>query len=565
VRLVTAMPITILTVGQSGGGNSNFAGFHLDNVSFIDTSKNGSVLGGLLIYDTSDAEIAYCDFENFNGQTADPANDGTHTFPNILAYGIKANPGAQGAFNNNIMLIHDKGKNNSVFYDSSPWGQDGPIVIGGDIFPVIPASTGSGFTGPCYGFITAGPVQMYGTHFDSGVNNTDSSACWCLKMYSAGLVRAKFESSATPHGNAVQIAGGSTASPTVATAAQSANHLYVTITVSGSSTNNFSVGQFVTVSGCTTDTTYNGTFLITSSTAGLGGSFTYDDAVTSPTSAGCGVAGLTTSAADVEAIVNNTPTGVSIQSLATNNKVTVVVPSTASVANPITDAGTNDITQVVTSTGNGNTYTYNGAATFNGSLTVPVAAGGFASATNGLIAYNSTSNAYHVAVSSTDVNLPTITPSAPTTGHCANWASTTTLGDAGGPCGLSAKAFSSGNSASIGSMGSPITLISSVPSSNAYRITYYLYQDGVATSCGTSPTVSLHFTWTDPFVTQTHASAGISLSNGPTATAGNYTSSILVVRGAASSSITYYTSFSAMGCASPGTYGVSIGVEPVQQ
>lgn len=88
VRLVTAMPITILTVGisttsNSNNFNSNFGGFQISDLSFIDTSQNGSALGGLLIYNTSNAIISDCDFENFGGQTADPANTGV--FPNILA------------------------------------------------------------------------------------------------------------------------------------------------------------------------------------------------------------------------------------------------------------------------------------------------------------------------------------------------------------------------------------------------------------------------------------------------------------------------------------------------
>ncbi len=84
------MPIVILTVGQSGG-TANYGGFHLENITFRDTSQNGSALGGLLMYNMSEAVISYCDFENFYGEIADPANA---AFPNIQAYGMKANPEA---------------------------------------------------------------------------------------------------------------------------------------------------------------------------------------------------------------------------------------------------------------------------------------------------------------------------------------------------------------------------------------------------------------------------------------------------------------------------------------
>ena len=122
-----------------------------------------------------------------------------------------------GGTNNNIVLFHDKGKNNAVFYDSSIWGQDGPIVIGGDIFPVIPTPPGSnynaGFSLPCYGFINAGPMQIYGTHFDTGANNYISSSpppCWAVRMLNSGIIKAKFELSANPDGSGVWIQGGST-------------------------------------------------------------------------------------------------------------------------------------------------------------------------------------------------------------------------------------------------------------------------------------------------------------------------------------------------------------------
>ena len=81
VRLLTAMPITILSVGQNG--QSNGGSFQLENISFVDTSQNGSAIGGLLMNGVSEALIAYAEFENFNGQQADFAPGTT-----ALSYGM---------------------------------------------------------------------------------------------------------------------------------------------------------------------------------------------------------------------------------------------------------------------------------------------------------------------------------------------------------------------------------------------------------------------------------------------------------------------------------------------
>jgi hypothetical protein len=159
VRFLTAMPITILSIGQPG--TSNLAGFQLSNITFHDSSLNGSAIGGLLINGASEALIAYCSFENFNGQqTSGPSGIGTV----VYSYGMKATsyPSNTGTvtgpagFNNNIVLLHDKGRNNSIWYDGSNGAQDGPIVIGGDVFPRNSASTKPSIP-PWGGSTPAGP------------------------------------------------------------------------------------------------------------------------------------------------------------------------------------------------------------------------------------------------------------------------------------------------------------------------------------------------------------------------------------------------------------------------
>jgi hypothetical protein len=433
VRLLTAMPITILTVGQSSGaaGTANYGGFHLDNISFVDTSSNGSALGGLLMYNISEAVISYSDFENFNGEIADPANS---SFPNILAYGMKANP--VGGTNNNIVLIHDKGKNNAIFYDASIWGQDGPIVIGGDIFPVIQTPPGSnyntGFSLPCYGFINAGPMQIYGTHFDTGANNyiqTSPPACYAIKMLNSGIIHGKFESSASPHGNGILVQGGSTFQQNSLAALRtcSGTNCYVSILASG---NAYTLGQVVNVTNCA-DTTYQGHFAVTST----GSTFTYDDNnASSSSTTGCSIAGVTTSAASIEALAANTPTAVTIQSGATNNKALISIPTSAAAATgAYSDLGTNDTIEVYVSNP-GNSYSYNGTAIFNGTLQVPVAAS-LTTTTNGQIGYNTTGQVPHMAVNGLDASVATFT-GTPISGDCVKWNGTAPiqLTDSNGGC-----------------------------------------------------------------------------------------------------------------------------------
>lgn len=428
VRFLTAMPITILTVGQSSGlaGTANYGGFHLDDISFVDSSANGSALGGLLMFNVSEAVISYCEFENFNGQTADPANPGV--FPNFLAYGMKANP--IGSTNNNIVLFHDKGQNNAVFYDASLWGQDGPIVIGGDVFPVIlPPSTNAGYTGPCYGYINAGPMQIYGAHFDSGANNYVSSgnACYAVKMLNSGIIHGKFESSASVHGNGILVQGGSTFQQSSLGASKtcSGSNCYVSITATG---NGYTLGQVVNVTNCA-DATYQGHFAVTS----IGSTFTYDDnKASSSSTTGCTIAGVTTSAANIEVLAANTVTAVTIQSGASNNRAVITIPtSAASATGAYMDAGTNDGIEVFVSTGN--SYAFNGSTIFNGTLQVPTAAG-LTTPVNGQIGYDITNNVPHMAVASADAKIATFTVT-PASGDCVNWANNLTqVGASGGGC-----------------------------------------------------------------------------------------------------------------------------------
>ena len=210
VRLLTAMPITILSMGMASA--SNFGSFHLENISFVDTSSNGSAIGGLLMNAISEAVISYSSFENFNGQQVGLLP----TTTTALSYGMKAT--AYGCtspcaslFNNNIVLLHVKGKNNSIFYDASQGQQDGPIVIGGDIFPTnslasMPANPPwIGFAG-CFGIISSGGIRLYGTHFDVGKASGDGSACIGILTLSAGIVSGKFES--TPGGGTGVMLGG---------------------------------------------------------------------------------------------------------------------------------------------------------------------------------------------------------------------------------------------------------------------------------------------------------------------------------------------------------------------
>jgi hypothetical protein len=184
VRLLTAMPnFPIMTLGSIT--SSNWGGFQLWNFTFMDTSGNGSVTGGLDIINTSDPLIAESDFEHFNG---------------VGHYGMKAELGNGSV--NNIFLLHDKGKDNVIWYDGTAT-QDGPIVIGGDIFPSIATPNG-----PCYGVKAAGPVRIFGTHFDVGTD-TSGTPIRCFGVQAVGgQIYGKFEASDMGHeGDGVELPG----------------------------------------------------------------------------------------------------------------------------------------------------------------------------------------------------------------------------------------------------------------------------------------------------------------------------------------------------------------------
>jgi hypothetical protein len=556
VRLITAMPITILTLGANpvvgAGTNSNWGGFQLSNISFIDTSQNGSALGGLLIYNTSDGIISYCDFENFNGQTADPANS---TFPMVLAYGIRSNPGTNAqpnAYNNYITLNYIKGKNNAILYDGTAWNQDGPIVIGGDIFPKIsPYSPfpSTVWPGTCYGIISSGPTQIYGTHFDVGGNPGMPVGCIGVQLLTTGVVRGKFESSTTPHGTGVNLLGGSTANFTGLTATRSTNTLYVSLTLGSASP--YALGQMITVSGCTPNS-FNGTYPAT--TTGTT-TLSYDNPNATATMAtGCAVQGVVANAADIEGVFLNESVGVNVGTNVTNNRISVSVPSVSGAMTPIDDMpanNDNNSVQSASAAAGGATNT----ASFSGTLIVPTASA-FTASQNGQIGYDTANNIYHVGVSSGDAKVATFT-TPPTSGDCVTWATASTQGDAGAPCmGIIAKTFQSGQHATI----SPTTLLSASTAAT-YLVNYYLYQDTASTGCSTFPTVKLELTWNDGFANQNQTTNMITLgASGTASLRAEFPAHV-----AASTAISYQTSWGApVGCSMNGSYAFSIGAALAQ-
>ena len=332
VRLLTAMPITIMTLGPIGVGVSNAAGFQLWNLAFVDTSSNGSAKGGLLIQQTSEALIAECDFEAFNGKQL----DGPVGSPLAkLSYGMKADPGSD--FNNNLVLLHDKGKDNSVWYDASLPNQDGPIVLGGDIFPINTQSSGE-----CYGITISGPIRVFGTHFDVGSDpSTPPTLCTAIRT-NGGQIVGKFESSAANRGNGVELVGGGTNIITF-----SSLICHQGVVNAPSATNSLEVGQIVTISGA--GTMWNGSFVVRGATST---SFAYDDPSCPDgmsTSAGS-AKGAVTQAVEVNALFNNLASAVIINPGATNNKITALVAQTN--GTDVDDNGSDDDIEIMSAGGN---------------------------------------------------------------------------------------------------------------------------------------------------------------------------------------------------------------------
>ncbi|HEV2176646.1 MAG TPA: hypothetical protein VGW33_05540 [Terriglobia bacterium] len=395
VRLITAMPITIFSIGQVYGGGStpigsNLGGFHLENITFRDTSSNGSAIGGLLMNGVSEALIAYCSFENFNGQQADVNSNAIS-----LSYGMKATTYGGGAalFNNNIILLQDKGKNNSIWYDGSQGAQDGPIFLGGDVFPtnnLSGAPSKGPWTGTCIGIVSSGAIRVYGTHFDVGQDNSSPTPKDCVGVLglTAGVVSAKFESSAltsgTPAGTGVQVGvAGMTSSGGNFTFLSSDVTKSGGVVTIGKQTSPATVaGQIITVKSSMSQIQIDGTFLVTSVT---GSSITYDDPGTGGVTLGGTLTAKVPFSLNVQGIFNNLTTDVSVNGGAKNNNI--VDYSSNNGTTTVSDGGTNDIVQVLGASG-GTTNT----STFTGTLVVPVAPNATPTS-NGAIAYDSTANA----------------------------------------------------------------------------------------------------------------------------------------------------------------------------
>lgn len=197
-RFETELPIAIFQFGQADG--NTFGGFQLWNAAFRDASSNGSALGGVYAVNESEAIVAFDDFESFNGQQ-------TPTATSLgLSYGIKWDT-ANGIYNNDDVMIHDKAKNNSVIVDASAPNQDGPLVIGGDYFPAIESSSWAPAT--CYGIINSGTLRISGgAHFDIDTGGDGVTGCVGVKVgvtnsgvYNGSVIATgiKMESAETAH------------------------------------------------------------------------------------------------------------------------------------------------------------------------------------------------------------------------------------------------------------------------------------------------------------------------------------------------------------------------------
>ncbi|HEV2177122.1 MAG TPA: hypothetical protein VGW33_07965 [Terriglobia bacterium] len=373
VRFITAAQITILTVGQFSTAANNLGGFQISNITFRDVSGNGSALGGLDMIQMSEAVVAYCDFEGFDGSIPDPANPNA-TFP-LLAYGMKSDPGTQTngmqevGFTNNIVLLHDKGQDNAVFYDSSNPDADGPIVLGGDIFPTDNLNH-VGVTFSCYGIISGGTIRMYGTHFDVGSDTTlTPNLCTGVKLLTGGIISAKFESTAAHPGNGILLQGGNSApnslpmnTGVVRTTGGGAN--YVTLAFSSPPNPAFMAGQLVSVSCAnSSDFSFNGVFVVASVNTGTN-TLTYDQVPgaageTNNSHGGCTATGRAANLAKIDASMIKLNIGLTIQTHANNNQATLLSSQTTT---PYSDSGTADIIQLLGTSGSQTIFNY-GAAT----------------------------------------------------------------------------------------------------------------------------------------------------------------------------------------------------------
>jgi len=625
VRFLTAMPITILTVGTLSGANNNLAGFQISNITFKDTSGNGSAFGGLDMIQISEAVIAYCSFEDFNGSMTDPAN-GSAT---LLSYGMKSDPGTQGGFSNNIVLLHDKGKDNAVFYDGSNPSADGPIVIGGDIFP-----TDNLTNGPCYGFISGGTIRLYGTHFDVGSDKASTpNPCYGLKVLGGGIVSAKFESTAAlpmVAGNGILLQGGNNTPNGVAIngAARNTGLTNVTLTFATAPNPAFQVGQLVNVTcvNSTDNAAFGGTFVVGSmATSPPPFTVTYDQVGTGLETMNsnntCTATGRTASVTRIDAVAANVPTIVTIGAQASNNQMTLL-PSfgvtsaftdLGGIANDIqvvggqpaassTMAGANAVTAFSITGANGGATTNSGSAGGNagpmsitlggggtsstgtggngGVLTVNIGGGGSGSTsgTNGEVVFR--------APASPNANLFTVQNSVPadqvyvdstfglnagagkfnvnSSGQIAKCNNLTTTSGTGGG-GVPAEVNFSNSLNLSSSITTAINLVNPTAGSvTMYRVSVYLFQAGVGVGCTGNANVTLTLSWTDPGAggtVKTVTTAMLVMGNAPISALA-HVFPVFPLVAQPSTTISYTTAYTAgTGCSTAPTYSVYLMTE----
>lgn len=255
-RIYTADPITILTAGQSG--NTNWAGFVLERITFRDISGSGQALGAVKFLQTDHGRISECGFENFSGTTTGPAGN------TVLAYGVRFEPGTDWSVNN--MIVNSTFRNNGISIDASSPRQDGPIVVGGDI--EVANTINNGMT--CVGIWSSTSLRVLGTHIDVR-GAKDGTPCEGIRLVGdVSNIQARMESNITGvKATGIHFLGGKQGTQTISSITRDSTGKYVTVTI-----NNHALvaGQTVTISGVT-PASFNGPFFITTATANT---FTYD-------------------------------------------------------------------------------------------------------------------------------------------------------------------------------------------------------------------------------------------------------------------------------------------------
>jgi hypothetical protein len=186
-------------------------------------------------------------------------------------------------------------------------------------------------------------------------------------------------------------------------------------------------------------------------------------------------------------------TGVNVQAGSTGNTIAALTPTNLPTA-PIADMGANDIKQVLSP----------GGAAF----TIPVGAG-LTTPANGQIGYDTTLNLYHAGVNGADARIASVV-------------------------GSDSRAVMSSNISD--------TLVSTVPAAGAYRIGYYIYQDGTnVTNCTTVATVALTVTFNDGCASQSRAGGMVMLANG----AGHQQNVVFQVHAGSGTAIAYTVTYTA--------------------